>query len=146
MPQIAYFSPFGLYKGKWAKNVIFHDFFKLLQNVLRWYCRYVEMFLGLPEGILSPRTHFWSILRSQQTKTFCFKIAYFGSFGLYKGKWAKNVIFHDFFKLLLNVPRYYPRYVEMFLGPLEDVLSLRTYFWPVSKLHVKWTFSPKSCH
>ena len=38
------------------------------------------------------------------------------------------MIFHDFFKLLLNVPRCYPRYVEMFLGPLEGVLSLRIHF------------------
>ena len=27
------------------KNLIFHDFFKLLLGDPRWYCRYVEMFL-----------------------------------------------------------------------------------------------------
>ena len=53
---------------------------------------------------------------------------YFGLLGPYKGKWPKNVIFHDFFKVLLNVPRCYPRYVEMFLGLLEGISSLRTHF------------------
>ena len=37
-------------------------------------------------------------------------------------------IFHDFFKVLLNISKYYPMYVEMFLGPLEGILSLRTRF------------------
>ena len=53
---------------------------------------------------------------------------YFGPLGPYKEKLPKNVIFDDFFKLVLNVPRCYPRYVEMFLGPLEGVLSVRTHF------------------
>ena len=60
------------------------------------------------------------------------KIAYFGPLGPYKEKWLKNVIFHDFFKVFLDVPRCYPRYVKMFLGPLEGVLSLIIHFWPVS--------------
>ena len=89
--------------------------------------------------------HFWrpygyceNIFHTQK----CPKMALFRPQRLsYKGKWPKNVIFHDFFKLLLNVPRCYPRYVEMFLGPLEGVLSLRIHFWLVSKPHVKWTFS-----
>ena len=63
-------GPFGPYKGKWVKNVIFHDFFKLLLNGLGWYCRYVEMLLGSQEGILSPRIHFWPVSSRQQTKAF----------------------------------------------------------------------------
>ena len=41
----------------------------------------------------------------------------------------KNVIFHDLFKLLLGGPRWYCKYVEMFLAPLEGILSLRIHFW-----------------
>ena len=58
---MAYFGPFGPYKGKCAENAIFHDFFKLLLSVLRWYCRYVEMFWGPLGGILGLRTHFGSV-------------------------------------------------------------------------------------
>ena len=54
-----YFSPLCTYNEKWPKNVIFHDFFKLFLDVLRWSCRYVEVFLGPLEGILSPRMHFF---------------------------------------------------------------------------------------
>ena len=55
-------------------------------------------------------------------------MAHFGSLGPHKEKLPKNVIFHDFFKLLLNVPKCYPRYVEMFLGALEGISSLRTLY------------------
>jgi len=55
---MTYVGPLGLHKGKRLKNVIFHDFFKLLLSDLRWYCRYVEMFLEPLEGILSLRIHF----------------------------------------------------------------------------------------
>ena len=41
----------------------------------------------------------------------------------------------------LSSPRWYCRYVEMFLGPLEGISSLRTHFWPVSRPQLKWTFS-----
>ena len=58
MPQIAYFVPFELERENKQKNWIFHDFLKLLLNVLRCYPRYVEMFWGPLEGILSLRTHF----------------------------------------------------------------------------------------
>ena len=40
------------------KSVIFYDFFKLLLSVLRWYCRYGEMFLRPLEGVLGPRIQF----------------------------------------------------------------------------------------
>ena len=51
-------------------------------------------------------------------------------------KWVKNEIFHDFFKLHLNVLRCYPRYVEMFLGPL-------LYFWKLGPLLQKWRIFQK---
>ena len=59
-----------LQKGKWPPEVIFHDFFKLLRGGPRWYFRYVEMFLGHLEGILSPRIHFRPILERHQPKIF----------------------------------------------------------------------------
>ena len=68
-------------------------------------------------------------------------MAHYSSLSPHKEKLPKNVIFHDFFKLLLGGLRWSCRYVEMFLGPLEGVLSLRAYFWLVSEPHVKWTFS-----
>ena len=55
---MAHFGSLGPHKEKLPKNVIFHDFFKLLLGGLRWSCRYVEMFLGPLEGVLSPRIHF----------------------------------------------------------------------------------------
>ena len=67
VPQTSLFGPtpsvegrplFPSPKGKRVKNVIFHDFFKSLLDVSRWYCRYVEMFLGPLEGVSMPRTHF----------------------------------------------------------------------------------------
>ena len=70
-----------------------------------------------------PKSHF-DVMNS-------FKTHYFGPLGPYKGKWLKNVIFHDFFKLLLGVLRWCFRYVEMFWGPLEGVLTLRIHFGPV---------------
>ena len=95
--QKAYFSHLCTYKGyngKWIKNVIFHDFFKLLLGVPRWYFRYLEMFLGPLEGVLSPRIHFglicdsrWKMLFSPQHLTL----------PQYWGKvtcWGENVIFH----------------------------------------------------
>ena len=33
---MAYFGSLGPHKGKWLKNVIFHDFFKLFLGVLKW--------------------------------------------------------------------------------------------------------------
>ena len=85
-----------------------------------------------------PYGHCENIFHTQK----CLKMALFGPpKAPYKEKWPKNVIFHDFFKLLLNVPRCYPRYVEMFLRPLEGVLSLKTRFCTVSRPQVKWTFS-----
>ena len=65
-----YFSPLCTYNEKWPKNVIFHDFFKLFLDVLRWSCRYVEVFLRPLEGILNPRMHFCLILKPQQTRMF----------------------------------------------------------------------------
>ena len=44
--------------------MIFHDFFKVLLDVLRWYCRYVEMFLEHLGGVLSLRTYFFIHLKS----------------------------------------------------------------------------------
>ena len=63
--KMVYFGPFGPYKEKWLKNVIFHDFFKVLLGNLRWCFRYVEMFLGPLEGVLSPRAHFGTVYDSQ---------------------------------------------------------------------------------
>ena len=60
--KMTYFFPLSPYKGKWLKNVIFHDFFKLLLDDLRWCFRYVEMFLGPLEGVSMPRTHFWPMI------------------------------------------------------------------------------------
>ena len=71
--QKAYFSHLCLYKGyngKWIKNVIFHDFFKVLLDVLRWYCRYVEMFLEHLGGVLNLRTYFWPHCKSPGNKDF----------------------------------------------------------------------------
>jgi len=50
--------------------VIFHDFFKVLLDVLRWYCRYVEVFLEHLGGVLSLRTHFWPHFKSLGDKDF----------------------------------------------------------------------------
>ena len=55
---MAHFGSLGPHKEKLPKNVIFHDFFKLLLGGLRWSCRYVEMFLGPLKGVLNPRIHF----------------------------------------------------------------------------------------
>ena len=52
---MAHFSSLSPHKEKLPKHVIFHDFFKLLLGGLRWSCRYVEMFLGPLEGVLSLR-------------------------------------------------------------------------------------------
>ena len=68
--KMAYFSHLGHYKGKWVKNVIFHDFFKPLLGVLLWCFRYVEMFLGSPEGVLSSRIHFWFVSERQKPRIF----------------------------------------------------------------------------
>ena len=62
---------FASCKEKWLKNVIFHDFFKVLLDVLRWYCRYVEMFLEHLGGVLSLRTYFWPHFKSLGDKDFC---------------------------------------------------------------------------
>ena len=63
--KMAYFILLSPYKVKSLKNVIFHDFFKLLLGVLRWCFRYVEMFLGPLEGVFTLRIHFGSAYDTQ---------------------------------------------------------------------------------
>ena len=62
--------PLRLVRKKWKKKVIFHDFFKVLLDVLRWYCRYVEMFLEHLGGVLNLRTYFWPNFKSLGDKDF----------------------------------------------------------------------------
>ena len=56
------------------------------------------------------------------------------------------MIFDDFFKLLLDGPRWYFRYVEMFLEPPEGILSPRIHFRPILERHQTNTFSSHNTH
>ena len=95
--QKAYFSHLCLYKGyngKWIKNVIFHDFFKLLLDGLRWCFGCVEMFLGSLKGILSSIIDFGFVYDSQWKSTFSPQHV---TLPQYCGKikcWGENNIFH----------------------------------------------------
>ena len=68
--QRAYFDRLCPYNGKWMKNMIFHDFFKLLLGGLRWCFGYLEMLLEPLEGVVSPRIHFGFAYDSQWKMTF----------------------------------------------------------------------------
>jgi len=76
---MAYSGPLNPYKEKLLKHVIFCDFVKLLPDVLRWFCRYVEMFLEPLEGVLSPRIHFRCVSEPQYTRIFSYKNSDLGS-------------------------------------------------------------------
>ena len=78
--------------------------------------------------------HYFDILHTSRTHIFTLKwwedskCRNLALYALIRGSGQKNVIFHDFFKLLLNVPRCYPTYVEMFLGPLEGFFEPQNTF------------------
>ena len=94
--QKAYFSHLCLYKGfngKWIKNVIFHDFFKLLLDGLRWCFGCVEMFLTPIKGVFSLIIHFGWIYDSQWKMLFSTQHV---TLPIYCGKvtcWGENVNF-----------------------------------------------------
>ena len=73
-------------------------------------------------------------------------MAHFGSLDPHKENLPKNVIFHDFFKLLLNLGGlgWSCRYVEMFLGPLEDVLNRKYILIPYMIHNRKCNFHPQN--
>ena len=72
------------------------------------------------------------------------KIAYFSLLSPYNEKWPKNVIFHEFFKLLLGDLRWCFRYVEMFWGPLEGVLNHEYILVPFMTHNRKYDFHPRN--
>ena len=77
--KMAYFVPLNPYKEKLLKNVIFCDFVKLLLGVLSWFCKYVEVFLGPLEGVLSHRIHLRCVSEPQYTRIFSYKNSDLGS-------------------------------------------------------------------
>ena len=125
----------------------------LFPRLLQWGQKYVLRFKTPPRCSKNISTYLQYHLRtSKSTLKKSWKITFFSHFSLQfplrlvRKSDKKNVIFHDFFKLLLNVPRCYTRYLEMFWGPLEDVLSLRTHFDPFPSLRWNGPIQPKSCH
>ena len=95
--------PLGHHKRKWAKNVIFHDFFKFFLSVLRWYYWSVEMFLRPPEGILSVRIHIWPISRKHKTSVFSVQMYMWSTIGLHVHFRPRLVLSTVTLKLVKNV-------------------------------------------
>ena len=121
--------------------MIFHDFFKLLLSGLRWSCRYLEMFLGPLEGILSLRIHFWPESKRQQKKTFSAQITLLAQYWASSVIWAENVFFccrlDSGQKCILRLkipsrgPKNISKYLQDHLRPLRSSLkkSWKITFW-----------------
>ena len=58
LPYFALFYLMGPIRQNRAKNMIFHDFLKLVQIIIKCHLRYVDMFWGVWEAISGPWSHF----------------------------------------------------------------------------------------